>query len=79
MSEETFYVSDKKNEVRSHETLAGLSVARAALRFLTVWLLLAPQGLRAFAIGFAVSEWTYLLILFLLMTEAHGARGAVRA
>jgi putative peptidoglycan lipid II flippase len=52
-----------------NRTLAALSVGRAALRLATVWLLLQPKGLLAFPIGFAVSEWTYLLILVLLMRE----------
>jgi hypothetical protein len=52
-----------------NRTLAALSVGRATLRLLTVWLLLQSKGLLAFPIGFAVSEWTYLLILVLLMRE----------
>ena len=53
-----------------NRTLAALSVCRAALRLLTVWLLLQPEGLLAFPIGFAVSDWTYLLALVLLVRAA---------
>jgi putative peptidoglycan lipid II flippase len=70
---ERYYIASMRNR-----TLAALSGGRAALRLLTVWLLLQGQGLLAFPIGFAVSEWTYLLMLFLLMTEGHAARGVVR-
>jgi len=50
-----------------NRTLAALSLGRAALRLLTVWLSLRPKGLLAFPIGFAVSDWTYLLVLVLLI------------
>jgi putative peptidoglycan lipid II flippase len=70
---ERYYIALMRNR-----TLAALSVGRAALRLGTVWLLLRGQGLLAFPIGFAVSEGTYLVILFLLMTEAQAGPG-VRA
>ena len=53
-----------------NRTLAALSVGRAALRLLTVWLLLQPKGLLAFPIGFAVSDWAYLMVLVLLLPAA---------
>ncbi len=52
-----------------NRTLAALSLGRAALRLGTAWLLLRPKGLLAFPIGFAVSDWTYLLVLVLLMRQ----------
>jgi peptidoglycan biosynthesis protein MviN/MurJ (putative lipid II flippase) len=70
---ERYYIALMRNR-----TLAALSVGRAALRLGTVWLLLRGHGLLAFPIGFAVSEWTYVVILSLLMTEAQAGRG-VRA
>lgn len=67
---ERYYIALMRNR-----TLAALSVGRAAVRLGTVWLLLRGQGLLAFPIGFAVSEWTYLVILFLLMTGTQARRG----
>jgi peptidoglycan biosynthesis protein MviN/MurJ (putative lipid II flippase) len=61
-----------------NRTLAALSVGRAALRLLTVWLSLQSKGLLAFPIGFAVSEWTYLLILVLLMREERQGTATAR-
>ena len=52
-----------------NRTLAALSLGRAALRLGTAWLLLRPKGLLAFPIGFAVSDWTYLLVLVLLIRK----------
>ncbi len=57
-----------------NRTLAALSLARAALRLTTAWLLLRSEGLLAFPIGFAVSDGIYLLVLALLITETPPAR-----
>jgi putative peptidoglycan lipid II flippase len=71
---ERYYIALMRNR-----TLAALSGGRAALRLGTVWLLLRGHGLLAFPIGFAVSEWTYLVLLLLLMTEGEAAPGAMRS
>jgi len=68
---ERYYIALMRNR-----TLATLSVGRAALRLLTVWLLLQREGLLAFPIGFAVSDGAYLLTLVLLMNKASGAGAA---
>ena len=70
---ERYYIALMRNR-----TLATLSVGRAAVRLLTVWLLLRREGLLAFPIGFAVSDGAYLLTLVLLMTKARGAGGVSR-
>ena len=70
---ERYYVALMRNR-----TLATLSVGRAAVRLLTVWLLLQREGLLAFPIGFAVSDGAYLLTLVLLIPGARRARGAAQ-
>jgi hypothetical protein len=70
---ERYYIALMRNR-----TLAMLSVGRATVRILTVWLLLPRAGLLAFPIGFAVSDGAYLLTLVLLMTRARGAGVAAR-
>jgi peptidoglycan biosynthesis protein MviN/MurJ (putative lipid II flippase) len=55
---ERHYIASTRNR-----TLAGLSVARAVIRVGTMWWLLPSQGLLAWAIGFTVSDWCYLIAL----------------
>jgi len=63
---ERYYIAARRNR-----TLAMLSVGRAGLRLLTVWLFLQTQGLLAFPIGFAVSEFVYLGVLLVLISEGR--------
>ncbi len=59
---ERHYIASTRNQ-----TLALLSVARATIRVATMWLLLPTYGLVAWAIGFALSDWCYLLALVALL------------
>ncbi len=59
---ERHYIATTRNRV-----LAVLSVFRVILRIGLAWSLLARLGLAAFAIGFAVSDWVYLVALAVLL------------
>jgi len=65
---ERHYIALTRNRL-----LAGLSVGRVGLRLLTAWVLLGREGLLAFPIGYAVSEWLYLFTLAALLAEAKPA------
>jgi len=71
---ERFYLASTRNR-----TLAVLSFCRAAIRVLSVWLLLPSSGLTAFAIGYALADWSYLVILVALLRPASAAAGVVSA
>ena len=56
---ERAYLATQRNTL-----LATLSLARAGVRLLGIALLLGSAGIRAFPIAYALSEWTYLLVLW---------------
>ena len=62
---ERFYIATRRNQL-----LAWLSVARAAVRIATAYSLLARLGLKAFAVGCIVADWTYLMVLLVMLHQS---------
>jgi putative peptidoglycan lipid II flippase len=62
---ERHYIATTRNR-----TLAALSVGRALVRLGLALSLLDSLGLRAFAVGFAVSDWCYVAALMSLLRPA---------
>jgi putative peptidoglycan lipid II flippase len=62
---ERYYLATVRNR-----TLAALSVVRAAVRLTIVVLLLRSYGLLAFAIGYTIADWGYLLALVGLLPSS---------
>ncbi len=62
--------------VSRNRTLAALSVGRVSVRILTAVALLPVTGLYAFGYGYIVSEWSYLLVLCLLLRPSTVASPA---
>jgi putative peptidoglycan lipid II flippase len=71
---ERHYIATARNR-----TLAALSIGRTGIRILIAWALLATLGLNAFAVGFAVSECIYLIVLVWLLASPAKAAQIVRA
>jgi peptidoglycan biosynthesis protein MviN/MurJ (putative lipid II flippase) len=71
---ERFYLASTRNR-----TLAVLSLCRAGIRVVSVWFLLPSYGLTAFAIGYALADWSYLITLVGLLRPAIAAAGVVSA
>jgi hypothetical protein len=59
---ERLYLASTRNRV-----LAGLSIARAALRLGTVVALLPSRGILAFGFGYVIADWAYLVALIVLI------------
>ena len=62
---ERFYLAAVRNRV-----LAVLSVLRVTVRLATVIMFLPSLGLLAFAVGYAVADWLYLVSLVVLLRPA---------
>jgi len=70
---ERHYIAMTRNRL-----LAALSVGRTAIRILIAWSLLTGLGLKAFAIGFAVSDCLYLVALLWLLPSPNLTTNLVR-
>jgi putative peptidoglycan lipid II flippase len=71
---ERLYLAGRRNR-----TLAGLAFGRVGIRVASAWLFLPRLGLGAFAVGYALADWAYLLALVGLLRVGAARPGLASA